>query len=335
MRLFIVVATALLAGAAASGQAPASGAAGAAGTIGFMHAIHSTNDIDATLAFYQAVFGLGGQVRPFQSAGPQVLTDSPGATLRVAMAPLAGAFNFELTEFGNIPRRLHQRPDVADPGAPMIQIVVNDLDAVVAAARKAGAPIVTTGGAPVVAPIAAGAARAILLRDPDGYFVMAIQGAPGAEAGEGVVLGAALALTVGDMDDTLRYWNGLLGMGLVPEPSFSIEKGMLDLLGLPPGASYRLARGVVPGSTARVALIEIRGVPRKPFDLRVTDANASGMAIRVARIGELLANIKAAGGRVLSRNGELVAWSATVRNVFVKDPNGFNIELVGGADAAP
>lgn len=54
MRLFIVVATALLAGAAASGQSPATGAAGKAGTIGFMHAIHSTNDIDATLAFYQA-----------------------------------------------------------------------------------------------------------------------------------------------------------------------------------------------------------------------------------------------------------------------------------------
>lgn len=91
----------------------------------------------------------------------------------------------------------------------------------------------------------------------------------------------------------------------------------------------------MPGSTARVALIEVRGVPRMPFDLRVTDANASGMAVRVARIGELLANIKAAGGRVLSRNGVLVEWSATVRNVFVKDPNGFNIELVGSADAAP
>ncbi|MND01082.1 hypothetical protein D3C83_199210 [compost metagenome] len=54
----------------------------------------------------------------------------------------------------------------------------------------------------------------------------------------------------------------------------------------------------------------------------------------MARIRDMLADIKAAGGRVLSRNGELVEWSATVRNVFVKDPNGFNIELVGSADAA-
>jgi hypothetical protein len=61
----------------------------------------------------------------------------------------------------------------------------------------------------------------------------------------------------------------------------------------------------------RIELMEVRGVPRKDFDLRVTDANASGMAIRVGRIRDLLANSKAAGGRVLSRNGELVEWSDT------------------------
>src|SRR5262245_64809234 len=77
------------------------------GVIGLMHAIHSTNDVEKTLAFYQAVFGLAGQVRPFQSSGPQILTDSPGATLRVAMTQLKGGFNFELTEFGNIKRQLN------------------------------------------------------------------------------------------------------------------------------------------------------------------------------------------------------------------------------------
>jgi hypothetical protein len=53
------------------------------------------------------------------------------------------------------------------------------------------------------------------------------------------------------------------------------------------------------------------------------------MAIRVAAIGDLLARMKASGVRVISRNGELVNWSPTLRNVFVKDPGGFNIELVG------
>jgi catechol 2,3-dioxygenase-like lactoylglutathione lyase family enzyme len=315
-----------------SAQAPANNPTGKAGTIGFMHAIHSTNDIDTTLAFYQSVFGMSGQARPFQSTGPQILTDSPGATLRVAMTPLRGAFNFELTEFGNIERKLRQRPEIADPGAPMIQIIVRDLDAIVAAAKKANAPIVTKGGLPVSVPTPAGSRRAILMRDPDGYFVEAIQGTPAAGAADGAVLGATIGLTVRDMDETLRYWNGLLSIGLTADAMFSSDPAVLDLLGLPAGASYRMAHGVIPGSTAAVELMEVRGVPRKDFDLRVTDANASGMALRVGRIREVLANIKAAGGRVLSRNGELVEWSDTVRNVFVKDPNGFNLELVGSAD---
>jgi hypothetical protein len=33
----------------------------------------------------------------------------------------------------------------------------------------------------------------------------------------------------------------------------------------------------------------------------------------------------------VSKDGELVNWSPTLRNVFVKDPNGLNIELVGEA----
>ena len=73
----------LLAGAVVAAQAPVPNPTNKTGVIGLMHAIHSTNDVDKTLAFYQAVFGLQGQVRPFQSTGPQILTDSPGAALRI------------------------------------------------------------------------------------------------------------------------------------------------------------------------------------------------------------------------------------------------------------
>jgi catechol 2,3-dioxygenase-like lactoylglutathione lyase family enzyme len=297
-----------------------------------MHAIHSTNDIDKTLAFYQSVFGLAGQVRPFQSTGPQILTDSPGATLRVAMTQLKGAFNFELTQFGNVERQMNKQPEIADPGAPMMKIIVRDIEAVVAAAKKANAPILTKNGMPVTVPTSLGNAKSIIMRDPDGYFVQAIQGTAGADAADGAVLGAVIGLTVRDMDETLKYWNGLLGLELEPDKKFSNDSAMLDLLGLPKNASYRMAGGLISGSKARIEMIEIKGVPRKPFDLRVTDANACGLAIRVGHIRDVLAKHKAAGGRVLSRNGELVEWSDTIRNVFVKDPNGFNLELVGSAD---
>jgi hypothetical protein len=101
---------------------------------------------------------------------------------------------------------------------------------------------------------------------------------------------------------------------------------------LPKGASYRISSGVISGSPARIEFIEIKGVPRKAFDLRVTDAMACGMAIRIGHIKDVLAKIKASGGRVLSKDEALVEWSDTIRNVFVKDPNGLNLELVGSAD---
>src|SRR5204863_6158824 len=86
-----------------------------------------------------------------------------------------GAFNFELTQFGDLDRQTNKQPDIQDPGAPMMKILVRDLDGVVANAKKANAPILTKGGAAIMAPTPSGNAKADIMRDPDGYFVEAIQ----------------------------------------------------------------------------------------------------------------------------------------------------------------
>src|SRR5215510_9269136 len=321
------------------------------GVIGLMHAIHSTNDVDKTLAFYQSVFGLNGRVADFDPKGPRILTNSPTATLRYAMTNIPGAFNFELTQFKDLERQAGKQPDIQDSGAPMMKMLVRDLDAVAANAKKAGAPIVTKGGTPVTAPTPIGAVRAIIMRDPDGYFIEAIQATPAIvaatdaqpAAGRGrqgnaaptqpsQIVGAILGLTVRDMEETLKYWNGVLAMEMPQPTAFANDQATLDLMGLPQGASYRMSSGVISGSSARLEFIEIKGVPRKTFDLRVTDPMACGMALRIGHIRDLLAKIKANGGRVLSKDEALVEWSDTLRNVFVKDPNGLNLELVGAAD---
>jgi catechol 2,3-dioxygenase-like lactoylglutathione lyase family enzyme len=335
----------------AVGQGPAANPTNKTGVIGLMHAIHSTNEIDKTLAFYQSVFALGGQVRGFDPKGPRILTNSPTASLKVAMTPLRGAFNFELTEFGDLERQTNRRPDIQDPGAPMMKMLVRNIDDVVENARKVNASIVTKGGMPMMAPTPIGNAKAIIMRDPDGYFVEVIQatpaiiaetdalppppargGQPAAPAPPSQIVGAVMGLTVRDLGDTLKYWNGILGMEMPAAAEFSSDQALLDLMGLPKGASYRISSGVISGSKARIEFTEVKGVPRKPFDLRVTDAMACGMALNVGHIRDVLAKIKANGGRVLSRNEELVEWSDTIRNVFVKDPNGLNLELVGSAD---
>ena len=323
------------------GQGPAPAPTGVA-TVGFMHAIHATNVVEKTLAFYTEVFGLSGQVQPFANEAVPILTDSPGVSLKVSMLRLPGeGFNFELTEFSNVTRTPAQ-PQIWDPGAPHMKILVRDLEPVVAAVRKLGAPILTTSRAPVAVSTPIGNVKAIMFRDPDGYIVEAVQpqapadapSVPAGAAATGNVVGAIMGLTVEDVDTAMKFWHGLLGFELEGDRKFSTDPAILNLMGAPKGASFRAVFGVVPGSKARIAMIEFKGVPRKPFSLRVPDPGASGMAIRVAAIGDLLARMKASGVRVLSRNGELVNWSPTVRNVFVKDPGGLNIELVGNLPAA-
>jgi catechol 2,3-dioxygenase-like lactoylglutathione lyase family enzyme len=299
-------------------------------TTGFMHALHATNDVDKTLAFYTALFGIEGKVTPFENPNVQLLTDAPGVKLRIAMVRLPGhGFNFELTEFTNVPRTPAQ-PSVVDPGAPHMKIVVHDLKPVLAAADKLGVTVVTRSSSPVRVRTSLGVVDAIFLRDPDGYLVEAIRTpASPAAVGEPNVVGAIMGLTVEDLDASIKFWHDELGFDFDAVTAYSNDAAVLDLYGIKGNITYRTARGVVPGSNARLELIEFRGVPRKPFSLRAVDPGASGMALRVAAIESLVPALKAKGVPVISANQRIVEWTDTVRNVFVKDPNGLNLELVG------
>jgi catechol 2,3-dioxygenase-like lactoylglutathione lyase family enzyme len=236
---FAIVAA--LAGApVAQGQQPPPPAPVTGATTGFMHAIHATNNVETTLAFYRDVFGLDGKVAPFANPGVALLTNSPGVSLRVAMLRIPGrGFNFELTEFTNTERHAAQ-PAITDPGAPMMKFLVKDLDAVVAAARKRGATFITTGGAPV--------AGAVFMRDPDGYIVSAHQQSSAADA-PGNVVGAEMGLTVGDMAASMAFWRDLLGWQFTNPSPFTDSR---DLMGLPRGVQVRSTSSTIPGSTARI-----------------------------------------------------------------------------------
>ena len=289
-------------------------------TTGFMHAIHATNNVDTTLAFYTDVFGLGGKVTPFTNPGVPLLTNSPGVNLRVAMLRIPGrGFNFELTEFTNTERKAAQ-PKMTDPGAPFMKFIVQDIAAVVAAAKQRGATFITTSAAPVDG--------GVFMRDPDGYIVAALQQPPTADT-PGNIIGSEMGLVVGDMDASMTFWRDLMGWEFTNASPWAGTPQLNDLFGVPRGTNMRSVRAIVPGSNARIEMIQFQNVKGTPFDLRVPDPGASGMAIRVAAIQELLPKLKAAGVRVISKDQALVEWDARTRNVFVKDPNGLLIEIVG------
>ena len=311
------------------GGPPADAAPVKGATTGFMHAIHATNNVETTLAFYTDVFGLNTKVQPFTNPGVPLLTNSPGVNLRVAMLRIPGrGMNFELTEFTNTERTPRQFK-LTDPGAPHMKFMVKDIDAVVAAAKQRGATIITTGGAAVT--LGSGV-KAVFMRDPDGYIVEAIagQGAPPVDAA-GNVVGSVIGLTVADMNASLKFWNDMLGWEFGPagDAYSKLPAGDAALMGVPAGTEVRVKSVTIPGSNARMELTEFRGQKAVHQDMRVPDPGASGMAIRVGNIQELLPKLKAAGVRVISKDQGLVEWDAKTRNVFVKDPNGLLIEVVG------
>lgn len=323
----LVAATLLSAVAAAqTGSAPASDAP----VVGILNYIHAVDDLGKTLAFYHEVFGLDGQPRPFPNPGVPALTNSPGVSLRLAVLRLPNAgFGFELTQFSGVPRHPGV-PKHTDPGAALVALRVRDLAPVMAAVKRRHDPIITSSGAPVALPTPNGRNRSILLRDPDGYVIEAIESTPpaGTPAG-GNVFGASMGLTVADMESTRKFWHGLLGFDLQGNVKFGNAPAIMDLTGIAkiPHARNREITAFVPGTKALIAFYEYQGMKRTPFHLHVPDPGAPAVALRVRDLDGLLARMRTAGVPVTSLDGKVVQFTPTIRNIFVEDPNGLNIEL--------
>ncbi|HLI86363.1 MAG TPA: VOC family protein [Bryobacteraceae bacterium] len=290
------------------------------------HAIHAVEDLDTTLAFYREVFGLNGTPNDFPNPAVPQLTDAPGVTLRLSMMRLPGAMRFELTHFKGLERR-PGRAAYTDPGAASIVLYVRDLDAALANAKKANAPIVTTGGAPVEINTPQGKTRSILLRDPDGFFVQVVQETPAPGAPEGNVHRVSLAYTMENAEATARFYTGMMGIELNGPSAFSKDPAMLKLAGAPQGAEFRKLTGLLPGPPVYVEFTEFRGIPRTKFHLRVRDPGAPAMAIQVINLKGMVDRMKAAGVHLISANGQIVDFGGGTHNIFVEDPNGMNIEL--------
>lgn len=296
--------------------------------IGILNYPHAVKDLDTTVAFYKDVFGLelSRPAGAFPNTTIQQLLNAPGITLRLAMFRMPGnKYVLELTHFSNVERKPGQ-PMHTDPGAADLQLRVRDMDAVFAAIRKSGAPIITRSGAPVKLG-ANGDIRSILIRDPDGYILEVINTPPAAGAPEGMVHGTAMGLTAGNLDETRKFYHEMLGFDLTEPTKFTSNKVVADMVGAPDSAEYREMNTKVPGTTSEIDFYEWKGVPRKPFHLRVYDPGAPALVLRVNDLEGMLKRMKEIGTPVFSAKGEIVQFTPTTRNIFVVDPNGVNLEL--------
>lgn len=295
--------------------------------LGILNYIHAVNNLDTTLAFYNDVFGLKGEPRPFPNPGVPALTNSPGVSLRLAVLKLPNAtFGFELTQFSGVDRH-PGRARHTDPGAGLLALRVKDMAPVLAAIKKRNDPIVTSSGAPVTIATPRGDIHSMVVQDPDGYFIEVAQSTPPAGVtADGNVYDVSIGLTIADRASTMKFYHDLLGFDLKGSPDFSSDPLIGDMVGAPHVQSREMV-ATIPGTKSIWAFYDYKGVERKPFHLRVPDPGAPAVALRVRDLDGLLQRMRAAGVKVTSMHGEVVQFTPTIRNIFVEDPNGLNIEL--------
>jgi catechol 2,3-dioxygenase-like lactoylglutathione lyase family enzyme len=300
---------------------------GAAAAAEILNDIHAVNNLDKTLAFYHDVFGLDGQTQLITSSGFPALTNSPGARLRLAVLHLPNtSFGLQLMEFSGVERN-PGRFGVSDPGASHLILRVRDLNRVVDAAKKSGAEIVTPSGAPVKLPPTAVGSSAILMRDPDGYFVegeevtLSHSSPPNAN-----VQSAGMRLAMADRNATLRFYGDLLGFKLAGGTEFRVNPAMTDFTGVPQGSQSR-GLNVAASGTNPLVFYEFKDLPQTRLHLRLSDPGVPAISFLIEDLDGLLKRMRAAGVPTVSARGKVVQFPPKSRSIFVEDPNGIKVEL--------
>ncbi len=325
MRIAVVLAMGLSLSVALAAQTHDSNAGEPLQLVSLSHFIHATEKLETTLAFYKDVFDFDA-APPRVNANPGValLNNRPGIGLRASTPKFPGeTFGIEMTDFSNVDKK-GGLPRATDPGAVELILPVRDLDAVLAAAKKAGAPIVTRSGAPVTITTAAGTSRAIVIRDNDGFMVRVVE-VPATIPGM-VQPGASLAVAVTDMDQTAKFYREVVGIDLGGDRKFVHDAAMADLVGAPPKSEYRMQSFAFPGTkAARMEFYEWKGMPRTKFHLRVPDPGASGWVARVSNLDAMMKEVNTRHTPKLTP--EPVWFTKTISDIFIEDPNGMNLEL--------
>jgi catechol 2,3-dioxygenase-like lactoylglutathione lyase family enzyme len=281
-------------------------------------------DIEKTLSFYRDVIGLTVPPNiPMWGNDPALLAflGVPGAQLRVATPRIPGsAMAIEIVEFKDIDRKPAQ-VRMQDPGAARLILFVRNIDVVFARAQQAGVPVVTTGGLPVMIAGANGKGRAVVLKDPDGFFIELVQADPLPDTtapAESNVIGSRFGLTIADTDQLMKVYRDVLGFQLEAS-DFSVDKSVNDLMGTP-GAQIRRTTTQVPGSTTRMEFLEFKGIERKPIGAHIQDPGAARFHLRTKDPDALIAALKGAGLTPISVGGGAVLMRGQ-RYGVVRDPN--------------
>jgi catechol 2,3-dioxygenase-like lactoylglutathione lyase family enzyme len=306
---------------------------------GGMNAEFTVANQESSIAFYRDVLGLEAPAARINPALPAVgqLTGTITGAAHVARLPIPGAsWTMEIVETTGVERKpvAARRQDI---GATGLILYVRDLDVALAALEKAGAPIVTTSGAPVNIGANGSKARAIVAKDPNNFFieVRRMDPLPKTTAPPAAnVIGARISISVEDTEATARYWKEFLDFDVKPEASFSKDKTILDLYGTP-GARVRKTIATYPGSDVVFEFLEFRDIDRTALRPRTQDPGSGAFAITCRDMDTLVKRLKSTRQTKILTVGEVPMNQGARIAMFFQDLNGFILEAIQRVEKAP
>ena len=313
----------LLMSSAAFAQAP-----NAPDVVGVGNFSHVVRDMDRAVAFYRDVLGLEVTANVPFSPNPAImrLGNTLGAQSRMTQLRVPGStMGVELLEYKDIERKV-QNPRFVDPGAANIALRVRDIAPILAKLKGSGARVLTLDEVP--ATINDG--KYVFLQDPDGFVVELVQIPPLLDSKVPTtsnVSGAAFELTVGDSEQSVKFYKDMLGIDMTLDASFT-DNPLLARTAGAPGASVRQSRATIPGSSTAFMLIEFKNVPRTPLTGRVQDPGTAILQLRVRDVDALVKRMKTAGVPIVTTGGDAVEIRPGLKIAIVKDPNNLLLELI-------
>ncbi len=274
-------------------------------------------NLEKTIAFY--CDGLGLPLPPNESTRPtpwdtepwhRDLHGSQGSPMRFVTARVPGTrLGVEMVEQGSIDRHPAQLR-IQDAGNVSLVLLVRDVDRMLTAAKRAGAPVVTLGGAPLGVGDGDSRGRAVVVRDPDTHLVelLQLERTPSTTApADSNVIGARMIISVADMTQTLHLYRDLLGLAFDETP-FAGDKSTLALFGLKSGAQVRTATTPFAASNTRLTFVEVKGVDPKPLHTHIEDPGSTRFQLFVRNLEEAMAKFRSAGAFTLvSNTGKILA----------------------------
>jgi predicted enzyme related to lactoylglutathione lyase len=291
-------------------------------------------NMDRSLAFYHDAFGMDvpplpeSGARPYNPSNVQLFAmfDIAGAKERHQTARLGDArveiMEIQQVDHKTIPLR------VQDPGTVTLVFLVKNVDTTLERAKRAGASVATTGGAPVKL---ADGGRAVMIKDVDGRFIELRQPAVPAAADAPELMGMRVSIAVADMDRSLAIYRDLFAFAVERDEKLGGDAALRALTGLG-RAEFRRVALKGPGTSLPLELVQYGGVERESHSMRIQDRGAARMQVRADDVEALVAKMKAAGLHVASKGGGAVPIPPNFLGSLVADPDGFFFTVIAPCD---